>query len=211
MPTFVAYAAYGGCAILIPFMWCSNPMVRRRAQAYVQANMRMINAMAEYFKFAALLSIHVRCLYNIHKSNPPVLEDEPKYVDISRLTAFKVESLYARVSILEFLGILQKGQSGLVEPGKETTDLGIGQTPQQETNSAFDNPGQAPARPELSDLMQSQQWNLLPPETNTMGPLPPFLDPDQVESLIEPEMTDFMAIDSSFDWLDIDGWDGGLG
>jgi hypothetical protein len=55
MPTFVAYAAYGGCAILIPFMWCSDLAIRRQAQANVQTNIRMIQGMADYWKFAVLL------------------------------------------------------------------------------------------------------------------------------------------------------------
>jgi F0F1-type ATP synthase assembly protein I len=55
MPTFVAYAAYGGCAILIPFTWCSNLAIRDQAQASVRTNIRMVHAMAEYWKFAALL------------------------------------------------------------------------------------------------------------------------------------------------------------
>lgn len=55
MPTFIAYAAYGGCAILIPFMWCSNLAVRYQAQAGVRSNIRMIHGMADYWKFAALL------------------------------------------------------------------------------------------------------------------------------------------------------------
>lgn len=59
MPTFVAYAAYGGCAILIPFMWCSNPLVRRQAQKDVETNIRMIHLMAEYWKFASLLVKHL--------------------------------------------------------------------------------------------------------------------------------------------------------
>lgn len=36
MSTFVAYAAYGGCAILIPFMWCSNLGIRYHAEANVE-------------------------------------------------------------------------------------------------------------------------------------------------------------------------------
>jgi hypothetical protein len=67
-------------------------------------------------------------LYNIHKRNPPTLDNEPKYIDVRRLTSFKIEALYARVSILAFLGILQKGASSFADPGQETTDLGIRQT-----------------------------------------------------------------------------------
>lgn len=55
MHTFVAYTAYSGCAIQIPFMWCSNPTVKERAIANVRTNMRTIRAMAPYWKFAALL------------------------------------------------------------------------------------------------------------------------------------------------------------
>lgn len=67
----------------------------------------------------------MNCLYNIHKRDPPSLDNEPRYTDIRGLTGFKVEALYARVSILEFLGILRKGPSNFAEPGQETTDLGI--------------------------------------------------------------------------------------
>lgn len=53
--TFIAYAAYSGCAIQIPFMWCLNPTVKERAIANVRANTKMIHTMAPYWKFAALL------------------------------------------------------------------------------------------------------------------------------------------------------------
>ena len=55
IPTFVAYAAYSGCAIQIPFMWCSNSTVQSRIHANVKANIEMIKAVAVYWKFAALL------------------------------------------------------------------------------------------------------------------------------------------------------------
>ncbi len=53
--TFVAYAAYFGCAIQMPFMWCSNSMVQSRIHANVKANIEMIKTVAVYWKFAALL------------------------------------------------------------------------------------------------------------------------------------------------------------
>lgn len=53
--TFIAYAAYSGCAIQIPFMWCLNPAVRERAIANVKANTKMIRKMSQYWKFASLL------------------------------------------------------------------------------------------------------------------------------------------------------------
>ncbi len=58
MPSFIAYGAYCGCAIQIPFMWSSSRSVRERANANVKANMKMINMMATYWKFAALLVWH---------------------------------------------------------------------------------------------------------------------------------------------------------
>lgn len=53
--TFIAYTAYSGCAIQIPFMWCLNPTVKERAIANVRANTNMIHTIAQYWKFAGLL------------------------------------------------------------------------------------------------------------------------------------------------------------
>lgn len=75
-----------------------------------------------------LKAVHVNCLYNIHKRTPPALDNEPRYTDVRGLTSFKIEALYARVSILAFLGILKKGSSSFADPGQETTDLGIQQS-----------------------------------------------------------------------------------
>lgn len=55
IPSFVAYAAYCGCAIQIPFLWCTEPSVKNRASANVRTNMRMIHALAPYWKFPELL------------------------------------------------------------------------------------------------------------------------------------------------------------
>lgn len=55
VPSFVAYAAYSGCAIQIPFMWCSEQQVRDRAYANVRTNARLIHAIAKHWKFAGLL------------------------------------------------------------------------------------------------------------------------------------------------------------
>ena len=60
MPTFVAYAAYCGCAVQIPFMWSSNLAVREGAHKNVRANIRMIDTLANYWKFAALLVSSIR-------------------------------------------------------------------------------------------------------------------------------------------------------
>ena len=55
VPPYAAYAAYCGCAIQIPFMWCSNASVRERTRANVRANIRIIHILAKYWKFASLL------------------------------------------------------------------------------------------------------------------------------------------------------------
>jgi hypothetical protein len=53
--TFVAYAAYSGCAIQIPFMWCLNLAVKQRTTSNVRANVNMIRGMAPFWKLAAYL------------------------------------------------------------------------------------------------------------------------------------------------------------
>ncbi|KIW93881.1 uncharacterized protein Z519_05196 [Cladophialophora bantiana CBS 173.52] len=127
IPTFVAYAAYSGCAIQMPFMWCSNPTVQGRIRANVKANIQLIQSVAVYWKFAALLQIHVGCLYEIHRMLPNTLEDEPRYIDIRKLVDFKVNASHARASILGFIDILRPKGDGVVDSGDETKDLGIEQ------------------------------------------------------------------------------------
>lgn len=55
IPSFVAYAAYCGCAIQIPFMWAAEPSVRQRACDNVKANLRMIHILSKYWKFSSIL------------------------------------------------------------------------------------------------------------------------------------------------------------
>lgn len=57
--SFLAYAAYSGCAVQIPFMWSSNPMIKQRATTNVGNNMRMVQSMASYWKFASLVVRHI--------------------------------------------------------------------------------------------------------------------------------------------------------
>jgi hypothetical protein len=62
--------------------------------------------------------IYVRCLYNGHKRNPKILEDEPKYIDASKLTSFKVNAPHVQASILEFIGILRSKEDGYANQGE---------------------------------------------------------------------------------------------
>lgn len=57
--SFLAYAAYSGCAVQIPFTWSSNPIIKERATTNVSNNMKIIQSMAPYWKFAALVVRHV--------------------------------------------------------------------------------------------------------------------------------------------------------
>ncbi|QPC79169.1 hypothetical protein HYE68_009921 [Fusarium pseudograminearum] len=123
MPIFVAYAAYSSCAIQIPFLWCSEPTVRAKARSNVELNMGVIEGMSSYWKLASLLQVYVRCIYDVHKSNPPRISNEPRYTDFAAFSQFGVDSDLAKASILEFTRILRSGESGYVKPGEESREL----------------------------------------------------------------------------------------
>ncbi|UZP41761.1 hypothetical protein NXS19_009577 [Fusarium pseudograminearum] len=119
MPIFVAYAAYSSCAIQIPFLWCSEPTVRAKARSNVELNMGVIEGMSSYWKLASLLQVYVRCIYDVHKSNPPSISNEPRYTDFAAFSQFGVDSDLAKASILEFTRILRSGESGYVKPRRK--------------------------------------------------------------------------------------------
>jgi hypothetical protein len=60
IPSFVAYAAYCGCAIQIPFMWCSEATVRERTHRNVRINAKIISALSQYWKLTSLF-VRVSC------------------------------------------------------------------------------------------------------------------------------------------------------
>ncbi|KAK6382038.1 hypothetical protein LTS17_003923 [Exophiala oligosperma] len=119
MPSFIAYAAYCGCAIQIPFMRSSNYSIGKRARANVGANVKLLQIMASYWRFACLLRTYCRWLLDRHLRSPTVLESEPRFVDIEKLTSFEGNSPYTRASILESIGVLHSGDHGYALPGKE--------------------------------------------------------------------------------------------
>lgn len=55
IPGFVAYAAYCGCAVQIPFMKCSNLAIKEKASANVMTNVRMMHAVGRYWRVAGSL------------------------------------------------------------------------------------------------------------------------------------------------------------
>jgi hypothetical protein len=169
MPSFISYAAYCGCAIQIPFLWSSNPALKQRAITNVRTNVRMVQTIADYWKFAALLvrnmfvpritgeawanlflsfpfqNIYVKCLHNGLKRHPIILEAEPKDMDPRKLTSFKVNAPHAQASILEFSLILWGKGGGYVNSGEEVQlEVGqesVGSESQSQSSSAIQHEG----------------------------------------------------------------------
>ncbi|KAF5606598.1 uncharacterized protein FSUBG_5997 [Fusarium subglutinans] len=205
MPIFVAYAAYSSCAIQIPFLWCSEPSVRERAQCNIDVNVRTIQGMSCYWKLASLLQLYVRCLHDVHKRNPPVIVGEPKYMDISALVDFDVDASLAKSSILQFGGMLRSGENGYVRAGDETSDPTI-------TTAASGGDVLAGLQA-LDHAPNTNNPNTIIPQTprqlNTGSSEWPALD--IFNSLIDADMAGLFPVDDNFDlsFLDVDqtSWD----
>jgi hypothetical protein len=56
-------------------------------------------------------------------------------------------------------------------------------------------------------MMQSQQWNLLPPSGPGIDMFSPSVTLDSMITLAGSCMTDLMQSDGDLEFLDIDGWD----
>ncbi|KAI1016866.1 hypothetical protein LB504_007077 [Fusarium proliferatum] len=202
MPIFVAYSAYSSCAIQIPFLWCSKPSVRERAQFNIDANLKMMQGMSSYWKLASILQLYVRCVHNVHKRNPPVISGEPKYMDISALVDFDVDASLAKSSILQFAGMLRSDENGYVKTGDETSDPTI--TVASSSGEAFDR------------AANTTYPNTIIPQTpkqhqSGSSEWPTF---DIFNSLIDADMAGLVSVDNNLDlsFLDADqtSWDFGL-
>jgi hypothetical protein len=68
---------------------------------------------------------HVRCIYKIHAKHATVLDNEPKLVDPTKLTSFRINARHARRSILGHNDILWRNGDALTRAGEEVADLGI--------------------------------------------------------------------------------------
>ncbi|KAF4956374.1 hypothetical protein FGADI_3951 [Fusarium gaditjirri] len=198
MPIFVAYAAYSSCAIQIPFLWCSEPSVRERAQCNIDANVKMIQGMSSYWKLASLLQLYVRCLYDVHKRNPPRICGEPKYMDISALVDFDIDASLASSSILQFAGMLRSDENGYVKAGEETFD------------PTFSKGGDVSSDPQTwNDAANTSNPNTSNPNTiNTIIPQTPkqlnsgpseWPTLDIFNSLIDADMVGLFPVDDNFD------------
>ena len=59
----------------------------------------------------------------------------------------------------------------------------------------------------LPDLMQSQQWNLLPPGGPGVDMFSPYFALDNLEPMAGAGTTDLMQSEIDHEFLDIDGWE----
>lgn len=125
IPSFVAYAAYCGCAIQIPYMWCSQQTVMEKAHKNVKVNIKIITTLSEYWKLNSLFEVYVRYLYKIHSKAATALENEPKSDNPVKLTGFKFSAENATKTILGFNRILWTKDNGYAAPGEELNDLGV--------------------------------------------------------------------------------------
>lgn len=135
MPSFIAYAAYCGCAIQMPYLWSSDLDIRNKARSNVKTNVEMIHAVSNHWKMAALLvssatdvsglnvlitqKIFVKMIYDAHKMQPPDLEGEPRHISPGKLTNMQPNSHRARDSILEYNTILRSKEGGYATAGQE--------------------------------------------------------------------------------------------
>ncbi|KAJ9609082.1 hypothetical protein H2200_006853 [Cladophialophora chaetospira] len=233
LPSFVGYAAYGSCAVQIPFLWCSEPLVSARAHTHVQTNLRIIQSIARYWKFSRLSEIYVRYLYKMHAKDPVQLENEPKYLDASKLTGAKFSAVNARQTILSFNAIIWAKHGGFAKPGEEITDLEL----DEDTNRHADAPKNASASLQevaAGSVAHPVDLSTLEPRTftNSTGPLPfagisqqdarhleiehqsqnsdmfrPFLNPEMLEMFPSSEEFDFSQLEAGpFNFDVFDGW-----
>ncbi|KAH7370243.1 hypothetical protein BKA65DRAFT_13263 [Rhexocercosporidium sp. MPI-PUGE-AT-0058] len=229
IPSFVAYAAYCGCAIQIPFMWCSEANVRAKAHANVRTNVRMIRTLAKYWKFSALLEVHFQYLYKMHANNPTPLENEPKHFAVGELKGFKTNGSHVRDSILRHNSILLRKSDGVAEPGEEANDLAIDDgNGMQSSDLAEQNfpRSSTPLRqsppqrallvgghqPSVATIPNSTAIDTIDPyvllqQSQNLDLFNPFLDPEAPYLFPEGEVPDFSQLGTSQVSLDfLDGW-----
>ncbi|KAI5456813.1 hypothetical protein BGZ63DRAFT_396209 [Mariannaea sp. PMI_226] len=123
--SFLGYAAYCGCAIQIPFMWCSNISVKEKATKNVQVNLQIIRSIGQNWKFVSLLGNYAEYIMKMHANNPLYLDNEPKGLLPDKLNGFRVVASQARASILGHNAVLWK-EDGISVQGDEVMDLGFG-------------------------------------------------------------------------------------
>ncbi|KAH6981415.1 hypothetical protein EDB80DRAFT_692120 [Ilyonectria destructans] len=90
-------------------------------ETHVEANVRVIQSMSKYWKFAALLDSYLRPMADMHSKNPFHPEDEPRSLQPFHLGGFGVALPRARTSVLTHTGILWK-DDGFAVQGEKITE-----------------------------------------------------------------------------------------
>ncbi|KAJ4256835.1 hypothetical protein NW762_008931 [Fusarium torreyae] len=160
--------------------------------------------MPAQYNAAICRQLYVRCLHNVHKSNPPSISNEPKYADISAFTDFEIDASLAKSSILEFTGLLRSAEHGYLKPGEESHDLGTTHNEGDTVSESRDNVAST------SGDVFSESSNL-PMETIRPDPDDP-LSPDRFvsgasewptfdvfNSLFDADMTSLLPQDQNLD------------
>ncbi|KAI1815135.1 hypothetical protein GGS20DRAFT_361908 [Poronia punctata] len=124
VPLFMGYAAYCGCAVQIPFMWCANPTVRERAIANVRTNTKLLQLMSVDWKFTSILNAYVHYLYTVHSKRAVILDDEPRGIPRDKLSCLNSQVENNRTSIYEYILMLRNDEEeGHGSPDDEEEDM----------------------------------------------------------------------------------------
>ncbi|KAI0814108.1 hypothetical protein GGR55DRAFT_634031 [Xylaria sp. FL0064] len=160
VPMFLGYTAYCGCAIQMPFMWCSNPTIRERIHVNVSANTKLLQLMSVDWKFASILSAYIHYLYIVHSKRAIVLEDEPIRASPEKLTSFDVDACDTRSSIFEYIAMFRTegGGYGGSENGEDNIPGDVNVSDSQKISSkTAQGPTPVPNNP-TSDGETKQTW-----------------------------------------------------
>ncbi|KAI0390890.1 hypothetical protein F5Y17DRAFT_442748 [Xylariaceae sp. FL0594] len=160
VPMFMGYAAYCGCAVQIPFMWCANPEVRVRVHANVRANTKLLQVMGGDWKFASMLNICVHYLYAMHRKSAVVLDDEPKNISRDKLACLNREVANTRASIFEYLHMLRNDEGGYGSPTSPD---------EEEGSSSVGNTTVNVSESHVTDSSESLQETISKPESTAIA------------------------------------------
>ncbi|KAE8381793.1 hypothetical protein BDV26DRAFT_65664 [Aspergillus bertholletiae] len=104
-------------------MWSPEPSVRQKTRDNVRVNVRVVKALSQYWKFAALYERYLRYLYKVHAESSTLLEDEPRSIDPAKLTGGRFSAPDANTTILGFNRILWMKCGAYAGNGEEPTEL----------------------------------------------------------------------------------------
>ncbi|KAJ3490811.1 hypothetical protein NLG97_g5712 [Lecanicillium saksenae] len=125
--SFFGYACYCACAVIIPFLRCTNAAVRARAHQDVLANLTLMRQLGTYWKFTKLLGANIQTIYNMHSQFTHCIEDEPKHMSLSSFQTASLDVRRVTSSILGHNKILRAPTGAVALNDAEVTDLGFGE------------------------------------------------------------------------------------